>query len=270
MALRCVYTDLDGTLLGPRGSLFRDPDGNFSLAQAKALQACDRAGVEVVVMSGRREAEVASDSRLMGQTSYIYEAGCGVVLDGERTYLTGDWQPSGERTPWDEMAEAGIPELLFEHFSPRLEWHDPWHLGRQLSFLMRGRVDATEANELLRAEGHEDLRFLDNGVISFPMPQIEGPTHAYHLVPGGASKAKGVEFHRRARGYDAESCIAVGDSIEDLEASVSVGRFFLVANGPAHDDSVRGAISSFGNVTVTEGAMGDGFYEAVVSSLVRG
>src|SRR5688572_15886677 len=94
MALRCVYTDLDGTLLGPRGGLFRDPDGNFSLTQAKALQACDRAGVEVVVMSGRREAEVASDSRLMGQTSYIYEAGCAAFIDGEWTYLTGDWQPT--------------------------------------------------------------------------------------------------------------------------------------------------------------------------------
>ncbi len=29
MTLRCVYTDLDGTLLGPRGSLFRDPDGKL-------------------------------------------------------------------------------------------------------------------------------------------------------------------------------------------------------------------------------------------------
>jgi hydroxymethylpyrimidine pyrophosphatase-like HAD family hydrolase len=222
MSLRCVYTDLDGTLLGPRGSLFRDPDGNFSLSQAKALQACERADVEVVVMSGRREAEVASDSRLMGQTSYIYEAGCGVFLDGERTFVTGDWQPIEDKTPYDEMVEAGIPELLFERYGPRLEWHTPWHVGRTLSFLMRGKVDSTEVNELLEAEGHRDLRFLDNGVISFPMTAVEGHTHAYHLVPGGASKAKGVEFHRRARGYDAESCIAVGDSIEDLESSVSV------------------------------------------------
>ena len=44
MTLRCVYTDLDGTLLGPRGSLFRDPDGDFSLVQARALEACHRAG----------------------------------------------------------------------------------------------------------------------------------------------------------------------------------------------------------------------------------
>ncbi len=268
MSLRCVYTDLDGTLLGPRGSLFRDADGNFSLTQARALQACDRAGVEVVVMSGRREAQVLSDSRLMGQTSYIYEAGCGVVIDQERTYLTGDWQPDETGTPVDKMMAAGIPELLFERYAPMLEWHEPWHTGRELSLLMRGKVDSAEINELLEAEGHDDLRFLDNGAIGRQMPAVEGKTHAYHLVPGGASKAKGVEFHRRARGYEREQCIAVGDSIEDLESSVSVGRFFCVANGPEHDQALRKAIPNFPNVTVTEGEMGDGFYEAVVTSLM--
>ena len=31
MPLRCVYTDLDGTLLGKGSSLFRDAEGGFSL-----------------------------------------------------------------------------------------------------------------------------------------------------------------------------------------------------------------------------------------------
>ena len=267
MPLRCVYTDLDGTLLGPRGALFRDSEGNFSLRQARALEACDRAGVEVVIMSGRRESTVGSDARLLGQASYIYEAGCGVVLDGERTYLTGSWQPSDDGNPADRLVEAGIPDLLFEHFRGSLEWHSPWHTGRELSLLMRGRVDVEAANKLLRERGHEDLRFVDNGAIGRTMEGIEGPAHAYHLVPGGASKAKGVAFHLRVRGYAPEDCIAIGDSIEDLETATAVGRFFCVANGPERDDALRAALSSFPNVTVTEGAMGDGFYEAVVSTL---
>jgi phosphoglycolate phosphatase len=268
MSLRCVYTDLDGTLLGPLGSLFRDPDGNFSLKQARALEACHRAGVEVVIMSGRREAQVMADARLLGQTSYIYEAGCAMVIDGERTFLTGDWQPDENGNPAQKMLDAGIPELLFERFPGRLEWHAPWHVGRELSLLMRGKVDVAEANALIAENGHEDLRFLDNGAIGRRMEGIEGRTHAYHLVPGGASKAKGVEAHRRARAYDPADCIALGDSIEDLEASVSVGRFFVVANGPEHDEALRDALPRFPNATVTEGAMGDGFYEAVVSTLV--
>ncbi len=267
MALRCVYTDLDGTLLGPLGSLFRDPDGNFTLLQARALEACSRAGVEVVIMSGRRESTVRTDARLMGQGSYIYEAGCGVMIGGERTYLTGDWTPDENGTPADKLIDSGVPDMLFERFAGTLEWHAPWHTGRELSLLMRGKVDVAEANALIENKGHTDMRFLDNGAINRRMDGVEGRAHAYHLVPGGASKAKGVDFHMRARGYAPQECIAVGDSIEDLESAASVGHFFCVANGPERDDALRAAISRFPNATVTEGAMGDGFYEAVVSTL---
>ena len=62
--LRCVYTDLDGTLLGPGASLFRDADGGFTLLPARALEACHRAGVEVVIKSGRRRAQVMEDAEL--------------------------------------------------------------------------------------------------------------------------------------------------------------------------------------------------------------
>jgi phosphoglycolate phosphatase-like HAD superfamily hydrolase len=271
MALRCVYTDLDGTLYGKHGSLFRDAEGNFSMLQARALEACHRANVEVVIMSGRREAQVMADARVLGQTSYIYEAGCGVNIDFEPTLLIGDWEPDSDEdpTPAQRMMREGIPDLLFERFGEKLEWHHPWHADRHLSHLFRGRVDVAEANALLAENGHSDLRFLDNGAISRPMEAVDGPAHAYHLVPGGASKGKAVAFHMQARGYDRESCIAVGDSVEDLEAAVSVGRFFVVANGPERDPDMRARLSEFPNATVTEGAMGDGFYEAVVSTLAE-
>jgi 3-deoxy-D-manno-octulosonate 8-phosphate phosphatase KdsC-like HAD superfamily phosphatase len=270
MALRCLYTDLDGTLLGRFGSLFADADGNFSRNQALMLEACLRAGVEVVVMSGRREAQVLSDSRLMGQSSYIYEAGCGMVIDRERTFLTGDgWVPDERGTPAERIIASGIPELLFERFERRLEWHAPWHEGRVLSLLFRGSVDVAAANELIASHpGGADLRFLDNGAISRPMEGID-LAHAYHLVPGGASKGKAVGAHMRARGYAPEECIAAGDSIEDLGAAEHVGRFFCVANGYERDEPLRIALGSFDNVTVTEGRMGDGVYEAVVSTLAE-
>ena len=105
MPLRCVYTDLDGTLLGRAGSLFRDAEGNFSLAQARTLEACHRAGVEVVLMSGRREAQVMADARLIGQTSYIYEVGAGMVIDGEETLLTGDLKPADGETIYELIDE---------------------------------------------------------------------------------------------------------------------------------------------------------------------
>ena len=240
------------------------------MRQARALEACHRADVEVVIMSGRREAQVLADARLMGQTSYIYEAGCAVMIDGERTLLIGDWADDDDGTPAQKMLDAGIPDLLFERFGDRLEWHRPWHTDRELSHLFRGDVDVGEANALLAEHGHEDLRFLDNGAIGRPMEALDGPAHAYHLVPGGASKAKAVALHMHARGYAPEECIAVGDSLEDLDAA-GLGRAASSSSptAPSATTALREALPRFANATVTEGRMGDGFYEAVVSTLAE-
>ena len=43
----------------------------------------------------------------------------------------------------------------------------------------------------------------------------------------------------------------------------------VVANGPANDQGLRAALSAWDNATVTEGSMGDGFYEAIVSTLIE-
>jgi phosphoglycolate phosphatase len=268
VALRCVYTDLDGTLLGRFGSLFADAEGNWSDAGVRAIQACHRAGAELVIMSGRRESTVGADSRLLGQTSYIYEAGCGMVIDGERTLLTGDWQPNEQGTPAQQLRDAGLPDLLFAAFPGKLEWHAPWHTGRELSHLFRGEVDVAAANALLAERGHTDVRFLDNGAISRPMEGID-VAHAYHLVPGGASKAKAVAFHSRARGYAPEETIGVGDSLEDLDVAASVGSFFVVGNGPKRDPALGAGLASYANASVTEAEMGAGVYEAIVGTLAR-
>ncbi len=219
-------------------------------------------------MSGRREPQVHEAARLMGQTSYIYEAGCAFAIDGETTLMTGEMAPDETGTIYEQIELRGIPRMLFDHFEGRLEYHAPWHTGRILSHLFRGKVDVEEANALLGEHGDDDLRLLDNGAIGREMAAIDGPTHAYHLVPRQVGKAAAVAAHARARGYDPADCIAVGDSVEDLEVAVAVGRFFVVANGPERDPGLRAALGGWDNVTVTEGRMGDGFYEAVVSTLV--
>jgi hydroxymethylpyrimidine pyrophosphatase-like HAD family hydrolase len=65
VSVRCLYLDLDGTLLGRGASLLHGGDGTVSIAGVRAIEACLRAQVEVVVMSGRRRAATfaAGDSR---------------------------------------------------------------------------------------------------------------------------------------------------------------------------------------------------------------
>ena len=106
--MRCLYVDLDGTLLGPDASLLRDAEGGFALEGVRALQACFRAGAEVVVYSGRNQQSVFNASRLIGSRSYIFELGCGVVIDGELEWLTGGLVPSEERgSIYDQIEASG-------------------------------------------------------------------------------------------------------------------------------------------------------------------
>ncbi len=265
MGLRAVYIDLDGTLLGRDGALVFDGDGTFSKAPIRMLEACHRAGVEVVLTSGRREGGVAPVARLLGQNSYIFEVGCGVMIGDELTVLDGGIDCGGD-TISNWLAKVGVPELLFELAEGRLESATPWDQGRRFSLLLRGLVDLEAGNRALREAGHENLRLLDNGRITHPMANVAAP-RAYHVVPATASKANAVAAHRRARAYSASETIAIGDSVEDLEMASAVGHFFCVANGAVKDPGVRARIGSFPNATVTEGERGEGCYEAVVATL---
>jgi hydroxymethylpyrimidine pyrophosphatase-like HAD family hydrolase len=270
MAIRCVYTDLDGTLLGKDGSLVHDADGHWTDMPMRALQMCERVGAEVVMKSGRRKQSVVAAARLLGQKSYIYEVGCGLVVDGEEEFLTDGFEPRDGRNVFQLIDDSGAPVLLLGHYMGKLEYHSPWHRNRDISHLLRGSVDAAEADELLRSHGHENLRLVDNGVIGERGTlNVDGPVHAYHLMPRGGSKARAVARHMQIRGYRPEECIAVGDSREDLEVAEVVGRFFLVANAVETDPEIRAAIGDRTHVEITEGRNGEGFYEAVVRSLAE-
>jgi hypothetical protein len=269
VSVRCLYLDLDGTLLGRGASLLHDGEGHVSIEGVRAVQACLRAGVEVVLMSGRRRVQLAEDARLLGQSSYIYEAGACVVLEGEEHWLTGNMLP-GELTIAQQIERSGAPVLLLEHYAGRLEHHDPWHTEREVSHLFRGLVDADEADRVLAEHGYEGLRLVDNGAVSRRSPALRGlaQVRGYHLVPAGVSKGAAVAFHRRARGYGREETFAVGDSREDLACAAHVGAFWLVANALQRDPTMREALAGYDNVRLCEAAHGAGVNEAVVSALM--
>lgn len=261
--------DLDGTLLGPGGSLFSTPAGSPTVRAAEALVALSGAGVEVVPVSGRTLEQTREVARIVGATSYIAELGALVVRrEGgvevvER--LRGAYEGPG--TPHRAMIRSGVAGLLLESFPRRLEPHAPWAFApRESSVLLRGLVDPGEAAALLEAAGAGWLELRDNGVIPSPpgrFPGLDVPSvRAYHLVPRGVGKRAGVAAHRRRHGLPPGACVAVGDSESDLEMAPEVRELFLVANGAAAAE--RGLPA---NVHVTAGSHGIGFAEAVRSLL---
>jgi phosphoglycolate phosphatase len=257
--LRAMYVDLDNTLLGRGASLFHDGEGKPSLLGPRAIEGCHRAGVEVVVMSGRRRAQVAEGARLLGGRAYIFEAGSCVVDGFEEEWLTEPFMPDEGPTVFAQIERTGAPRLLLD--SLEIEYHSPWHVDREVSHLFRGAIDARDANALLAEHGHDHVRLLDNGAIDRP------GLRAYHLVPKGVNKGRAVARHMRVRGYAPEQAIAVGDSREDLSAAEAVGTFWLVANALDRDPLLAGDLPR--NARLAEAAHGAGVYEAVVTELAE-
>ena len=271
-AMRCLYVDLDGTLLGPDASLVRGADGRFSASAVRALEACWRAGVEVVLYSGRRQSSVFEAARIIGASSYIFELGCGLVVDGELEWLTDGVVPSVEQgSIYDQIEASGGPALLLERFEGQLEYHTPWSVGREVSHLFRGEVDLDEAASVLASAGCDWLRLVDNGVVRAHAEQMSGLpiVRAYHLVPAAASKARAVARHMQARGYASSDCIAAGDSREDMDAASVVGTFWLVANALERDPTLAAEVTGRAGVRIASEAYGAGVYEAVVSTLAE-
>ncbi len=268
-AVRCLYVDLDGTLLGPNASLLTGADGRFSLRGVRALEACARAGVEVVIYSGRRQNSVFDAARLIGSASYIFEIGCGLVVDGELEWLTDGLVPTDHGgTIHDQIEASGAPGLLLDRFGDRLEYHTPWSAGREVSHLLRGNVDLAEVAATLEQAGLGWLRLVDNGVIS-ERTAARAAVHAYHLIPAGASKARGVARHMQIRGYAPEDCIAAGDSREDMEAATVVGTFWLMANALERDHTLEADVSGRPGIRIASESYGAGVYEAVVTTLAE-
>ena len=221
--LRAAYLDLDGTLLGRGASLFRDADGAFTLLGARALEACARADVEVVPYSGRRQSTLLHDSRMLGLPSYIFEAGCGLVLDGELEWLTDGLEPREGKTIHEQIEESGAPALLLEPYAGRLRVYEPWRYNREVSHLFLGdEIDAFEADALLTEHGCGHLRLVDNGA----MHGIDGNGRAYHLIPRAASKARAVAVveQRRAAAQQGPVQVEVGGAQHGSSLSSPNGR----------------------------------------------
>ena len=154
-------------------------DGGFSLDGVRALQACDRAGAEVVIYSGRRQGSVFENARVIGQASYIFELGCGLVLDGELEWLTDGLEPSLE-AGYDLSADRGLrrPGAAARALRRPPRVPHPMVGGREVSHLFRGEADLAEVEQVLASAGLDWLRLVDNGVLAAHGVALDGPCSA--------------------------------------------------------------------------------------------
>lgn len=272
MSIRVVYSDLDGTMVGPGGSFFRSEDGGLTLQPATVLVRLHEAGIPLVLVSGRTRAQLVEAARIFGADGFIAELGAVIGWDTGRSseVLAGEMPPSYAGTPVEVMDSLGVVPMLLERYAGRLEYHSPWHLGHEVDVMLRGRIDVGEAQDWLAARGLPWLRLRDNGVLPARRPTTLDPSatpaHVYHLMPAGISKGRAVDRDLARRGLTAADALAIGDSASDLDMAAYVDLLWLTANGARHAH-MREPAAALPNVRVTREAVGLGWAEAVGEAL---
>ena len=144
--IRALYTDIDGTLVGPMGNLLASSDRKPSLAAAEAVLRAQEAGLEIVGLSGRAQLRMFELGRLLGLRTWICELGGVRVYEGGAEVIVDRAAYEGDEALCDALRPA--LETLVAAF-PNLEEHDPWNEGRVASVMVRGGVEPTEARALL-------------------------------------------------------------------------------------------------------------------------
>jgi phosphoglycolate phosphatase len=253
--IRMLYTDLDGTLLGPGGSLLTGPDRSPSVRAAAALVDAASSGVVVVPVSGRGRRQLQHDARLMGMGNCIAEAGTVIVRDGTVHYEWGECPRALAETPHDALEAAGAVAAVLRAFAGDLRLYEPWHEGREGSALLHGEVDLARADRVLADAGCGWAVMVDNGATGGWRGRN---VRAYHVLPRGTGKAEAVRDDLLDRGIAAEEAVAVGDSEEDRRMASAVGTYVRVADGHGADGP---------NVFSVPGGNGDGFADTVAAIL---
>lgn len=272
-AARIVYTDLDGTMVGPRGSFWHTAGRELTDGPAAALLELHRAGVPLVLVSGRTFEQVIEAARIFAADGAIAELGATVAWDaGRGTHRLRGEYPEGfvDRTPMAAMADLGIVEELIAAHPGRLEWHAPWHTTHEVDALLRGRVDPIAVDAWLEERGIGWLTLKDNGAIPstsrMTLDDDPLPPRVYHLMPRGISKGAAIAWDLERRGLTPDDAVAIGDSVSDLEMAPAVSRLWITANG-ATVDGMRGRIQAVPNVCVTDAPMGEGWAQAIRASI---
>lgn len=253
MPAAIVYSDLDGTMVGPRGCFVRQAGGATTLEPAQALVDLHDAEIELVLVSGRSRIQLMESAAIYGADGFIAEIGGLVAWRGEDTRFT--WQSLPASGP---AATPALLATMLEHFD-ELAIYEPYNEGHEVDVLLRGFADTSAVETWLAEHGAPHLRLRDNGLL----PRNLG--HAWHLIPDGVSKGAALAWDLERRGLTSADAIAVGDSVEDLGMAPHVGRFFLCRNALSHPGFDEQALPA--NVTVTERPLGLGWVEAIRTAL---
>jgi len=273
MTVRVLYTDIDGTLVGPMGSLFARSDGGLTLAAATALHRAHADGLEVVALSGRSRFGLDEVARLLGLSTWFGELGAVRVYQAGKEVV----EDPGEFPGPGRVVDALVPAMegILKDFAGVTEEHSPWNRGRDHSVMVRGEPPVPEVRAWLDERGYGWVEMAENGLVPAPHHTVPGFDHVrvWHLTTRGISKRAAIAADRAMRGLAREETAMVGDAVSDFDCHTEVGRCFVMRNGierdPALAELVEGAQALGEDVSVTAAGHTEG-WASVVDALLDG
>lgn len=272
MAIRVIYTDVDGTMVGQTGCLLKTADGAWTMEAVNALIGALDSGIDIVLVSGRNRSQLREGARMVGIMNYISELGAEVIYNqGKEIVPLARGFNARDKTIYEAIRDSGIVDELFARFGGQLEYHTPWsNETRYYSHLLRGHIDVSEANTWLAEDGRLDLQVVDNGQLASRSESLNSLSemHAYHLLPSSVDKAGALRYDMERRGFAKEEAVALGDSWADTSLAPEVGTFYLMKNGLDADPTLANAMAEHKNMVVTERGKSLGWAD-VVSGIVR-
>ena len=277
--MRYVFTDLDGTMMGPNSTVLANAAGEPSLDFVQTLIELKQAGVSVVPTSGRNRAMMREDTRLLGLNAFISEMGGIVMTDLSHDtweYFTAEmeYDPSCGLTPHEVIEQTGLCEAFITRYPGMLEYHNDMSAGykhREVTIGLRGEIPDEEAIALLNASGMA-LDWADNGFLNY----ISAPTtlelpegvrgRAFNVMPKGLNKGRGIERFCEIMGIPREETIGIGDAASDFLMADYTGLFILVENG-LKDPGAEEFLATHDNAFVASGRTVDAWVAGMRSLL---
>lgn len=258
--IKVLYSDLDGSMLGPGGNFFLSAEKEFTLLPSKALLSLKEKGVDITLVSGRSVIQLKEISRVLGIDNYIAEAGCQIVHSNGEIKQAYKYEHGDSQTLYEAITTSGAPAFLLDGYKEKLEYHTPWSNDRSCSHLFRGEIDLADANNRLFKAGFEKLKLIDNGRVHRKGDLKDvNEVHSYHLLPSEIDKAAAITIDANNRDFAVERRAAIGDSLADLSMADVVGMFFLIDN---NDFLSTESDELLENTLLTTEKMGLGWAEA--------
>ena len=246
--------------------------GAVSLLGVRAVEACLRADFEVVMMSGRRRAQVAEDARLLGQR-VVHLRGRLRARARRRAAVADRARRRASARVHEQIEDSGAPALLLEHYAGRLEYHDPWHESREISHLFRGRRRRRRGRRAAARARPRRTCASSTTACSPPLAALADLDAAARLPPDPGRRlegGRGRAAHARARAARARTRSRSATRARTSPSPAVVGTFWLVANGLERDPTLRrGAARRTPTCASPRQGHGAGVYEAVITTLAE-